>query len=314
MPEPLPLFNSPISRKRIESYFERKETKLEKSDIGYNYSVLCQCFLPYRDPNVSHWERRNGLYSLVISSGVIHDPKDPTSLLELGIPFGPKPRLFMCYLNSLAIKRQSPVVPVAPNLSAMLRELNLSRTGEPRGSITSFKKQIMRLAASNFLIIGPGPRGGEYYTKAPPIKEFNVRLPQQTDQRFNVWPSEVVLTSEYFESLRDHAVPYDVNALQSLQNNARALDIFLWATQRLPRLTSSLLMRWPDLFELFGGGLNKRHSRLFKQTFRDDCFAARLAYGDKAVMEETPEGFKFYPSPPPVPRALVPSRGLTAAK
>ena len=216
----------------------------------------------------------------------------------------------MCYLNSLAVKRQSPIVPVAPNMSAMLRELNLSRTGGPRGSITSFKKQVMRLAASNFLVIGPGPRGGETYTKAPPIKQFNVWLPQQADQKFNIWPSEVVLTSDYFESLIDHAVPYDVNALQSLQNNARALDIFLWATQRLPRLTKPLLMKWPDLFELFGGGLNKRNSRLFKQTFRTDCFAARLAYGE-TKMDETPEGFLFYPSPPPVRKLLVTSRGIS---
>ena len=309
MAEPLPLFTRPISQKRIQSHFERKETPLEKMDIGYNYSVLCQCFLPYRDPKISHWERRNGKYSIVISAGVIHDLSDPNSLLELGVPFGPKPRLFLCYVNSLAVKRKSPVVPVAPNMSAMLRELNLSRTGGPRGSITSFKKQVMRLAASHFVVIGPGPRGGETYTKAPPIKEFNVWLPQQADQKTNVWPTEVVLTSEYYESLREHAVPYDVNALQSLQNNARALDIFLWATQRLPRLNKPLLMKWPDLFELFGGGLNKRNSRLFKQTFRDDCFAARLAYGD-AKMDETPEGFLFHHSPSAVPKLLVTSHGI----
>jgi hypothetical protein len=63
-------------------------------------------------------------------------------------------------------------------------------------------------------------------------------------------------------------------------------------------------MKWPDLFQLFGGGLDIRNRRLFKQTFRDDAFAARLAYTG-AKMDETPEGFLFHPSPPPIPRVLT---------
>jgi Plasmid encoded RepA protein len=309
MQEPLPLFNTPISQKRIQSHFERRETPLETSNIGYNYTVLAQCFMPYRDPKVSHWERRNGKYSLILSAGVIHHPDSPETLLELGLPYGPKPRLFLCYVNSLAVKRQSPIVPVARSMSAMLTELGLGRRGGPRGSINSFKSQVMKLAACHFTLVGPGARGGETYTKAPPIKQFNVWMPQQADHKANVWPNEIILTEDYYQSLRDHAIPYDVRALRTVQNNARAMDIFLWFTQRLPRLTKPLLMKWPDLFELFGGGLDIRNRRLFKKTFREDAFAARMAYAG-CKMDETPEGFLFYPSPPSVPKLFISSRGL----
>jgi hypothetical protein len=111
-----------------------------------------------------------------------------------------------------------------------------------------------------------------------------------------------------FESLKYHAVPFDFRALNSIQNNARAMDIFFWLTQRLPRLGKPLTMKWQDLFESFGGNLDARNRRLFKQTFRDDTMAARLSY-PSARMEETDEGFTFQPSPPAVPRILIVSPG-----
>jgi hypothetical protein len=288
-----------INQKRIESHFERRESPLRPSDIGYNYTVLSSCFLPYRDPKTAHWERRNGRYSLILTAGAIHHPDNPGELLELGLPFGPKPRLFLAFVNSLSVKRQNPVVPIGNSMTGMLKELGFPPTGGIKGTIYSFKNQVMRLASCNFTVVGPGPRGGETYTKAPPIRQFSVWIPPQAKK--NVWPSELILTDEYFHSLLDHAVPYDVRALRTLQNNARAMDVFLWMSQRLPRLTKPLLMKWPDLFALFGGGMGVRSHRAFKKTFRQDALAARIAYGF-CRMDETPEGFLCHWSPPSVPR------------
>jgi hypothetical protein len=299
MADQLALFSG-INQKRIERHFKRRETPLQTSDIGYHYTVLASCFLPYRDPGVSHWERRNGKYSLILSAGAIHDPNNPDTLLELGLPYGPKPRIFLCYLNSVAIKRKSPIVPVPRSMTGMIRALGYEPTGGNKGNIGTFKDQIMRLASCYFTVVGPGPHGGESYTKSAPIKEFSVWMP--LDHKPNIWPSEIILTGEYFESLRDHAIPYDIRALHDIQNNARAMDVFLWFSQRLPRLAKPLLMKWDDLFDLFGGGMAKRSSRAFKRIFRKDAFAARLCY-DGCKMEETREGFLFYPSPTAVPRS-----------
>jgi hypothetical protein len=299
MAEPLPLFNSPISRKRIERHFERRETPLETADIGYNYTVMASCFLPYRDPGKTHWERKNGKYSLILSAGAIRNPDSPDTLLELGLPYGPKPRIFLCYLNSLAIKRKSPIVPVPRTMTGMLKALGYEPTGGEKGNIGTFKDQMMRLASCYFTVVGPGPRGGETYTKSAPIKEFSIWM--QPDHKANIWPTEIILTNEYFESLRDHAVPYDVRAMRDIQNNARAMDIFLWFSQRLPRLNKPLFLKWLDLFDLFGGDMAKTSQRAFKKIFRQDAFAARLCYPG-CKMEETPEGFLFYPSLSPVPR------------
>ena len=293
------LLFSHANQKRFDAYLERRESPLETSDIGFIYSTLAQCFLPYRDPGVNHWERHNGKYSLLLSAGAIHDPSNPDKLLELGLPYGPKPRIFMCYINSLAVKRKSSVVPIPRTMSALLKELGLGRRGGPRGSIGVFKDQLMRLAGCAFTIVGPGPKGGETYTKAPPIKAFTVWLPP--NHKSTVWPTEIVLTDDFFQSLQSHAIPYDIRALRSVQSNARALDIFLWCTQRLPRLNKPLMMTWDDLFDLFGGGIAKSNQRLFRQKFRADLLAARMAY-PAARMEEVKEGYLLQPSPTSVPR------------
>ena len=51
-----------------------------------------------------------------------------------------------------------------------------------------------------------------------------------------LWPSEIVLTDDYYYSLKDHAIPYDFRALKAIQNKPRAQDIYLWMTQRLCRI------------------------------------------------------------------------------
>jgi hypothetical protein len=66
---------------------------------------------------------------------------------------------------------------------------------------------------------------------------------------------EIVLTTDYYNSLKDHAVPFDFRALKAIQQKPRAQDIYLWMTQRLCRLDAMkpLLLRWQELYEMFGG-------------------------------------------------------------
>lgn len=115
-----------------------------------------------------------------------------------------------------------------------------------------------------------------------------------------LWPSEIVLTDEYYYSLKDHAVPYDFLALKAIQNKPRAQDIYLWMTQRLCRVSyhKPLLMRWHDLYEMFGGTSTPWH---FRQEFPTDLAAARASYPN-ARIEEHKEGYLFYASLPPIPK------------
>jgi hypothetical protein len=265
--------------------------------------VLAQCFLPYRDPKTERWHRKNGEFSILLTAGALEDGKAPEGFRVIGLPFGAKPRLFQSYICTQAVKLQSPVVPVERSMTAMMGELGYEAKGGKRGTIASFKDQITRFARCGFTLVGPGPRNAlRKYVDATPIKTFDVWFPPHPDQE-TLWPSEIVLTDEYFHSLKDHAVPFDFRALQAIQNKPRSQDIYLWMTQRLCRINhrKPLLMRWTDLYAEFGG---QSSLRKFKENFPADLAAARASYPD-AQLEPHARGYLFHASRAPVPKTKV---------
>ena len=74
-------------------------------------------------------------------------------------------------------------------------------------------------------------------------------------------------------------------------------------TQRLCRLDKGkpLLMRWQDLYEMFGG---QSDLKKFKQNFPHDMKSALLSYCG-AQVEAHAEGFLFRASLPPIPKTQV---------
>ena len=94
-----------VDRKRLNNLQERTTSPLVSEDIWYIHTVLAQCFLPYRDPKASHWKRQNGKYSIILSAGAISDPHDANGVIEVGLPYGAKPRLFQSYICTQVIKQ-----------------------------------------------------------------------------------------------------------------------------------------------------------------------------------------------------------------
>ena len=137
---------------------------------------------------------------------------------------------------------------------------------------------------------------------AEPFAHFDVWFPPDADHGA-CWPTEIVLTDTYYHSLKDHAVPYDFRALRAIQNKPKAQDIYLWLTQRLCRIpyTKPVLMRWRDLYAMFGG---QSPLKAFKRDFPADLAAARASYPE-ARIEEHKEGYLLSASRPPVPKTRV---------
>lgn len=293
-----------IDQMRLDQLRERTETALTSDNVWYIHTVLAQCFLPYTDPKAHHWKKQNGTYGIILTAGPVSDPRDSKGIIEVGLPFGAKPRLFQSYVCTQAIKQQSSVIPVERSMTAMMKELGFSITGGNKGTINSFKNQITRFAACKFTIIGPGPRGTVRHIHAEPFEHFDVWFPPDPEQQ-TLWPSEIVLTDKYYYSLKDHAIPYDFRALKAIRNKPRAQDIYLWMTQRLCRLPygKPLLMRWKDLHEMFGG---ISPLKVFKQDFPADLAAAQASYPDARIEEhKDKEGYLFHASPPPVPKTKM---------
>lgn len=121
----------PTHRRGLEDPFLVDANTVDANTEGtilFQHSVLCQTSLPYRDPGeeVRVWKRTNGLVSLLVSAGQAFHP----DFVDVGLPYGAKPRLVRYHLNAEALLVYPPAVPPRPwGYIAFV-----ARRPEPRGA------------------------------------------------------------------------------------------------------------------------------------------------------------------------------------
>lgn len=276
----------------------------DPDDLAFLHVVLAQCGLPYREPAARDYVRDNGRASLIVTAGHLFDPQTRRPLLQ-GIPYGAKPRLLMIHLCTEAVRRQCAAVPIAESMSAFMRSLGLAVSGGAKGSVGRFKEQLNRLAAARLqLVLDLGDRAATV-NPAPMISRFDVWFPADHRQRM-LWPSTVTLSSEFFDSLKRHALPLDPRAVQALQHSARALDIYLWLTHRLPRVRgrNGDRVSWAALQGQFGPDM--ADTKKFRRDLMTAMRQVLVAY-PAAKVEQVEGGLLLRRSAPPIKR-LSPTR------
>jgi hypothetical protein len=270
--------------------------------ILYQHSVLCQTCLPYRDPGeVRLWQRKNGIARLEVQAGRAYDGAQD-DFIDVGLPFGPKPRLALYHLNAEALRTQSPTIELDDSLTAFVkRTLGL----DPKGrNIRTVKDQLTRLSAADFRFGMVTPEGQSITLKGSVIEGFELWIARDPRQRV-LWPTTVQFSQRYFESLMKHAVPLNETAVARLSHNAMALDIYTWLAQRLHRVPErkGVLVPWTSLHEQFGHGYER--IRDFRRVFVRTLRQVKLVYPEsKFDLDEA--GMKLGHSRPPVARKLLP--------
>lgn len=293
---------SPIQQRLLDSSVSIQQDKPQ--NIVFQHTVLCQTCLPYRDPGdgTRIWDRTNGLIALRVKAGEAMHPEK--GWIDLGVPFGPKPRLILCYLNTQAILRQTPVIEVEDSLTAFVKRVGFDSHGR---NIRIIKEQLARLSAADlrFGIATSSETARTFAGKV--VADFELWFPKNEKQRV-LWPTSVTLSRDYFETLQNHAVPLDERALAALSHSAMALDIYAWLAQRLHRIApgKEALIPWTShngtsLMDQFGFGYASL--RKFRQVFRVTLKQVLAVYPDaKLHLDEA--GMKARNSPPPVLKRL----------
>lgn len=266
-----------------------------RPDIAFQHSVLCQCALPLRDPGdgVREWEREQGRVHLMVRAGHAMHPEQER-LVKVGLPFGPKPRLILAFLNTQAILTGNPVIEVEDSLTSFTNRIGLTKDGR---TIRTVKDQLTRLAAADFTF-GSAKDGHAYTVGGRVVSGFHLWFPKDDRQRV-LWPTSVEMSHEYFVSLRDHAVPLNLEALAALKESALALDLYTWLAQRLWRVLKDVpaFITWVALKHQFGPGYGRMDN--FKAKFRRALRDVKAVYPD-AGFELDGQGMTLHQSPPPI--------------
>jgi hypothetical protein len=295
-------------RLRTLSSAQRRLLDVPADDIDegilYQHSVLCQTCLPYRNPgdDSRRWTRKNGFLTLEVGAGRAFDNR-VSAFVDVGLPYGPKPRLVLYHLNAEALRTRCPRVELDRSLSAFVtRTLGLDAHGR---NIQTVRDQLSRLAASDFRI--GRSDGGSSVTVQGRILS-GLRLWTEEADRKVLWPTEVEFGQEYFASLMTHAVPLNESAVGRLSHSAMALDIYAWLAQRLHRIDPSktATVSWASLCEQFGPGYAQ--VREFRRVFKRTLAQVKVVYPD-AKFELLAAGMHLNHSRPPVARRLLPICG-----
>lgn len=272
----------------------------EPSELNFLHVVLAQCGLPYRQPieGQRDYIRQNGAVTLILSSGYLLDPKTGSPTLQ-GIPYGAKARLLLIHLCTEAVRLQSPQVPIGNSMSAFMADLGMGVTGGKTGSIGRFKEQLNRMAGARIQLLTRSADKVSAISPAPVISRFDVWFPKDPKQR-TLWPSTVTLSTEFFASLQNHALPLDPRAIRALQQSAMALDCYTWLAHRLPRVKESkgALVSWDALRNQFGP--DYKRERKFREDFLEALKKVQSVYR-AARLDISPGGsVRLLQSPPPI--------------
>jgi hypothetical protein len=285
---------TPIQQRLLDAATDIATTPAE--ELAFTHSVLCQASLPAArpPPGIRIWERQQGRARLRVEAGSALDPKTG-QYVELGLPYGSKSRLLMMHLNSEAIRRQSPIIPVEDSMTAFFRRV----MGAPQDGkeIRRLKTQLSALAAAQFRMgIAESERAFQVNTQV--VTAFELWMNKDEGQRV-LWPTALRLSSDYFESLAKFAVPLDERAIAALSHSAIALDIYCWLAQRLHRIPigKPQFVPWPALHEQFGQGYSRL--RKFREFFLGMLPQIKTAY-PAAAFDADGRGMLLFQSEPPV--------------
>jgi hypothetical protein len=292
-----PIVLSARDKALIEAGLQIKDQPPTGDDMTFMHSIMCQVGLPRSKPNGLEFERICGGAGLFIRAGKLWDGK---GFVQQPVPYGAMPRLIMAYVNTSAIRTQSPTVEVGNSASEFLRRLGKSANGGERGAFTTFRQQTQALAACSMTIgFSQGDRAFTYDGK--PIKQFEAWLSHDENQPA-LWPGSVTLSDEYYRTLSEHAVPLDLRALMALKGSALAMDVYAFLAERLHRLgPRPLILHWKSLRTQFG--------QEFQGKEADKDFKKKFLPAMKKVLEVYPEarvrtvtgGLMLMSSPPPIP-------------
>lgn len=283
--------NAPRSDiRRIEAAHEIMSSI--EDEISYLHSGFCLAGLPHQKPenDEARWLRSNGRFHLIITPGAI---MTEGVMRTVGVPYGAKARLILVYLMSEGVKSRN--VSLGKSMTAWIRSLGISVTGGPRGSIRAIREQALRISRCSFTFQWDDLEAQESIIHDQHLVEGGLHLWAAEEGGF--FPKAITLTPQFYDHLRNHAVPLDPRAIAYLKASPLCLDLYVWLAHRLPRLNRPIQLPWAVLAQQFGSAYRTTAAFAYRTKA---ALADVLAVYDGSKVEVGAKGLTIYPSPPAV--------------
>jgi len=270
----------------------------EVSRLGITHAGFAMTALPHKRFDERVWRREGPQTILLVESG----SNDNGALL--GVPYGSIARLILLYLQTEAIRTNSPEVELGRSMNTWLGRMGLTIGGRTYKLVAEQARRISACRLTFFTSHTPGLR----HRQNGAFVQDEITMTGLADRRQpTIWQDRVRLDDAFWRSLRKHPVPVREEAIKAIGTRSLAIDIYIWLAYRLHVLDRPTPVSWSSLHAQFGQGF--RHAYDMKPRFRE-AMAIALAVYPEARVTEIDGGITLYPSPSAIPAAEARRLGL----
>jgi len=244
------------------------------------------------------WRREGHRTTLLVESG-----RTRTGEL-VGVPYGSVARLILLYLQTEAVRANTPEVELGPSMRSWLGRMSLTTGGKTYQLVT---EQARRISACRLTFFTDRENGGESRHNGAFVQDAITFAGVMNDDQPMLWQDRVRLDPSFWQSLRAHPVPIREEAIRAIGTRSLAIDVYIWLAYRLHSLTKSTPVSWAAIHAQFGAGF--RLVRQIKPTFTE-ALSLALAVYPEAHLDVNRQGLVLHPSPPAVPKAEARRLGI----
>ena len=271
----------------------------EESRLGITHAGFAMTSLPHKRIEDGHWKREGHRTTLLVESG-----RDRKGEL-IGVPYGSIARLILLYLQTEAIRTNSPEVELGRSMKSWMSRMSLTTGGRTYQLVA---EQARRISACRLTFFTDRDNGAEARHNGAFVQDA-ISLAGVSDlNQPTLWQDRVRLDAGFWRSLQDHPVPVREEAIKAIGSRSMAIDVYIWLAYRLHSLAKPTQVSWTALHGQFGAGF--RLVRQMKPTFMEALSLALAVYPEAGVQVEK-EGIILYPSPPAVPRLEARRLGIS---
>lgn len=270
----------------------------EESRLGITHAGFAMTSLPHKKIEDGLWKREGHRTTLLVESGRDRQGN------HVGVPYGSIARLILLYLQTEAIRTNSPEVELGKSMKSWMSRMSLTTGGRTYQLVT---EQARRISACRLTFFTDRENGAEArYNGAFVQDAISLAGVADADQP-TLWQDRVQLDAGFWKSLRDHPVPVREEAIKAIGSRSMAIDVYIWLAYRLHSLLKPTTVSWTAVHGQFGAGF--RLVRQIKPTFLEALNLALAVYPEAGVRTDK-DGIVLYPSPPAVPKAEARRLGL----
>jgi hypothetical protein len=274
----------------------------EETRLGITHAGFAMTSLPHKRIEQPLWRREGRRTTLLVESGRDRDGN------TIGVPYGSIARLILLYLQTEAIRTNSPEVELGRSMNSWMGRMGLRAGGKTYQLVA---EQARRISACRLTFFterngAESRHNGAFVQDAISLTGLGP-AGLGDGRQATLWQDRVRLDEGFWRSLRAHPVPVREEAIRAIGTRSLAIDVYIWLAYRLHALNKPTLVGWAAIHGQFGAGF--RHIRQIKPTFMEALGLALAVYPEARVEAER-EGVLLYPSPPAVPKLEARQLGI----